>query len=88
MAWVVFDWAGTHVLRGGAALVFLGLPGLVLGAGLAPLWRARKQDPVLREDINTAVTLLQRRHTLVLLSVATLVGGLILTAALAHMVTD
>jgi hypothetical protein len=42
-AWVVFEWTASHVTRLGAALLFVGLPGLVVilgGITLVHIWRA------------------------------------------------
>lgn len=69
-------------------MIFLGLPSLVVAAGLAALWREWRRDPSLRQEEAAALTRLRRHLVICLLAAATLLGGQILTATVAHIITD
>ena len=49
-SWIIFEWTAAHVSRLGAALLFLGLPGIVAIVGCAALLRIWSTDQVLRQD--------------------------------------
>jgi hypothetical protein len=85
---IVFEWAASHLTRVDAAMVFIGLPALVLIAGYTELARAWKRAPSLRQDAAAVVAIVHRYVAHVLVAIASLAGGLILAAALVHIATD
>lgn len=85
---IIFEWAATHISRAGAALLFLGLPGIAVVAGCIALLRLWRQDEALRQDLMTALAGLRRHAVIALMAVATLLAGSILAAAAVHIITD
>ena len=71
-----------------AALLFIALPLAALIMGSVAVVRAWHQDALLRQEALAVIALLRRRLAVVLVAVATLVGGLIVVAAVAHVITD
>jgi hypothetical protein len=88
ISWIIFDWATAHLLRVGAAAMFIALPALAIVAGCATLWRTWRNDQALREDAMIAIKIIRRYRVLELLTTATLLAIVILLLALAHVVTD
>ncbi len=85
-SWAIFEWTVTHVSRTGAAILFLGLPGLVAMVGCAILFGAWRWEQSLRQDATLALAILRRNLVLALLVLVTLLGGAVLTFALTHVV--
>ena len=85
---ILFEWAATHVSRFGAAIVFLGMPGVVLLTGCAILLGKWRKDAGLRQDMAMTLAILRRRLAILLSAAAVLLAGVILTAVAAHFVTD
>jgi hypothetical protein len=86
--WIIFEWTTTHISRLGAAVLFLGMPGLVVVAGCATLLRMWREDQALRHDVVRGLTVIRRHVAIGFLAVATLLGAAILTVAAAHVITD
>ena len=87
-SWIIFDWTMTHISRFGAAILFVGMPGIVVVAGCATLLRTWRQDRALREDVTMTISTLQRHLVFGSLMAAVLLGGTILTAVVIHLVVD
>ncbi len=86
--WFISEWVATHVSRLGAALLFIGMPAVVVIMGCATLLRIWREGKELRQDAVAALTIVRRHLMVGLLTVATLLAGAILTAVLAHVITD
>ena len=86
--WIIFEWTTTHISRLGAAVLFLGMPGLVVVAGCVTLLRMWREDQALRHDVVRGFTVIRRHVAIGFLAVATLLGAAILTLAVAHVVVD
>jgi hypothetical protein len=87
-SWIIFEWTTTHISQLSAALLFIGLPGLVALGGVAMLFQAWREDQALRHDVTVALTIFRRHLTIGLLTTATLLAAAIFTFAVAHLVTD
>jgi hypothetical protein len=87
-SWIIFEWTMTHVSRVGAALLFIGMPGVVLAAGCAALLQNWRQDQTLRHDLTTSFIVLRRHFAFGLLAAAVLFAGTILVVVAVHVVTD
>jgi len=87
-SWLIFEWTTTHISRFGAAMLFLGMPGLVVVAGCATILRIWPEDQTLRHDVVLGLTVLRRHVAISFLAVATLLGAAILMLAVAHVVAD
>ena len=87
-SWVIFEWTTTHISSLGAAMLFLGMPCLVVFAGCFTLLRMWREDQTLRLDAVLGLTVFRRHVAIGFLAVATLLGAAILTLAVAHLVTD
>jgi len=87
-SWIIFDWTMTHISRFGAAILFVGMPGIVVVAGCATLLRTWRQDRALREDVTMTISTLRRHLVFGSLMAAVLLGGTILTAVVIHLVAD
>jgi len=87
-SWIIFEWAVTHVSRLGAAMLFIGMPGIVVTAGCAVLLRNWHKDQTLRHDATMAFAILRRHFAFGLLAAAVLLAGAILAAVAVHVVTD
>lgn len=57
-SWIILEWTVTHVSRLGAAILFIGMPGIVVTAGCAALLRNWRQDQALRHDATMAFAIL------------------------------
>jgi hypothetical protein len=85
-AWIIFEWAGTHVTHLDAAVIFLGLPMIALIAGCGTLLRAWRRKPVLRQDAASAFVILRRQLVAICLVAAVLLAGGILTFVVDHLI--
>jgi hypothetical protein len=87
-SWIIFEWTTTHISPLGAALLFIGLPGLVVLVSAITLLRIWRADQTLREDAALGLTIFRRQLAIVLFTAATLLAAAIFTFAVAHLVTD
>ncbi len=87
-SWAIFEWATTHISHGGAALLFLGLPGVAVVGGCAALLLLWRGNETLRQDVTAAVASLRRHLAIAVLGTGTLLAGAILAAVLVHIITD
>lgn len=87
-SWIIFDWTAAHISRLGAAMLFIGMPGIVVLAGCATLLQTWREDQALRHDAILGLTIFRRHLTIGLLTTATLLAAAIITFAVAHLVTD
>jgi hypothetical protein len=87
-SWIIFEWTTTHISRFGAAVLFLGMPGLVVAAGCRALLRMWREDQALRHDVVLGFTVFRRNLATGFLAVATMLGATILALAVAHLITD
>ncbi len=86
--WIIFEWSTTHISHLGAAVLFLGMPALVLVAGCGALLRMWRGDQALRHDVLLGLTVFRRHLATGFLALATLLGAIILALAVAHLFTD
>src|SRR6266513_1928440 len=56
-SWIIFEWAMTHVSRLAAAVLFIGMPGVVVAAGCAALLQNWRKDQALRNDMTMTVAI-------------------------------
>jgi hypothetical protein len=87
-SWIIFEWTMTHVSRLVAAVLFIGMPGVVVAAGCAALLRNWRKNQALRNDVTMTVAIVRRHFAFSLLAAAVLLAGTILAAVAVHMVTD
>jgi hypothetical protein len=87
-SWIIFEWTSAHVSQLGAAILFIGMPGIVVTVGCAVLLRNWRQHQALRQDSATMIAILRRHLAIVLLAAAVLFAGTILAAVAAHVLTD
>lgn len=87
-SWVIFNWAGAHITRMGAAALFLALPALVVGIGCGVIVRAWARDEAFREGVLAAVSTVRRYASVVFVAAATALAGAIFVFAVVHMLTD
>ena len=87
-SWIIFEWTMTHISRLGAAILFIGMPGVVVAAGCAALLRDWRKDQALHKDVTIAVAIVRRHFALGLLTAAVVLAGTILAAVAVHMITD
>ena len=87
-SWIIFEWTAAHVSRLGAALLFLGMPGIVAVVGCAALLRIWRTDQALRQDAIAALATFRRRLAVIFLTAATLLAGAVLTFVVVHIITD
>lgn len=87
-SWLIFDWTTAHISQTGAAVLFIGLPLLVLLAGAAVLRRIWREDQIFRQDVTEGASILRRHLATGLLTVATLLAGAIFTLAVVHLIVD
>lgn len=85
---LILNWTTEHISRMGAAVLFLGMPGVVAIGGFATLWRAWQTDSELRDDVTEAAAILRRRGTVFVVVTATLLAAAVLTIVVGHMITD
>ncbi len=86
--WIIFQWAKPHITRGRAALLFIGMPSVVVIVGCATLLRKWRQERAFRQDAPLALAIVWRHLAAGLVAMATLLAGAILTAVVAHLITD
>ena len=86
--WILLECTAAHVTRLDAAILFLGMPGVVLVTGCAVLLREWWQDQALRQDARMILGILRRHLAIGLLTVAVALAGTILAAVVAHVITD
>ena len=84
----IFQWTTTHISHLGAAVLFLGMPGLVAVAGCSALPRIWRADQVLRQDVGLGLAIIRRNLSTIFLAIATVLGATILALAVAHLFTD
>ncbi len=87
-SWIISEWTAAHVSRLGAALLFLGMPGIVAVVGCAALLRIWSTDQALRQDALAALATFRRRLAVIFLTAATLLAGAVLTFVVVHIITD
>jgi hypothetical protein len=87
-SWMIFEWTTTRISHVGAAVLFLGMPGLVVVAGCSGLLRMWRKDQVLRHDVLLGLTDFRRHLATGFVALATLLGAIILALAVAHVITD
>ena len=87
-SWILLEWTAAHVTRLDAAILFIGMPGVVLVTGCATLLRKWWQDQALRHDARMMLGILRRHLAFGVLTVAVLLAGTILAAVVAHIITD
>jgi len=87
-SWIILEWTVTHVSRLGAAILFIGMPGIVVTAGCAALLRNWRQDQALRHDATMAFAILRRHFAFGWLAAAVLLAATILAVVAIHVVTD
>lgn len=87
-SWVIFEWATTHISHAGAAVLFLGLPGIAIVTGCVALLMVWRGNETLRLDVTAVVASLRRHLAIAILGTGMLLGGAILAAVLVHIVTD
>jgi hypothetical protein len=83
-----FAWVTPHISRAGAALLFVGSPGIAVVAGgltLRSLWRGNE---TLRQDTSAALGTLRRHLSVAILASTTLLACAILAAVFVHILTD
>jgi hypothetical protein len=88
LSWILFEWTTEHISRVGAAILFIGLPLIVLIVGCATLFRVWREDQTLRNDVMLALTIVRRRLAIALLTTAPLLAAAILLFAVVHVFTD
>ncbi len=85
-AWIISEWAASHLSHLAAAGVFLGLPGMVLIVGGGSLWVEWARDQALRQDAANAVAILRQQLGAFCLAAAVLLAGGILTVVITHLI--
>ena len=85
---ILFEWTAAHVSRFGAAIVFLGMPGLVVLTGCTAFLAKWRKDAGLRQDTAMTLAILRRNLVIVLSTAAVLLAGTILTVVALHIVAD
>ncbi len=87
-SWLIFEWTTTHVSQIGAAVLFIGMPAIVVMAAGVTLLTIWGKDQALRNDVSLALTILRRHAATGVLTTVTLLAGAILTLAAVHIFTD
>ena len=87
-SWILLEWTAAHVTRLDAAILFIGMPGVVLVTGCATLLRKWWQDQALRHDARMMLGILRRHLAFGVLTVAVLLAGTILAVVTVHLATD
>jgi hypothetical protein len=87
-SWVIFNWAGAHMTRTGAAMLFLALPALVLAIGWAIMVRTWVRDEAFRDGVREAMATLRRYASVVFVAGATALAGAIFLFAVVHLLMD
>src|SRR5690348_8443129 len=87
-SWMIFEWTTTNISHAGAALLFLGLPGVAVVAGCAALLLLWRRNETLRQEVTATLASLRRNLAFAMLGAGTLLAGTILAAVLVHIITD
>jgi hypothetical protein len=87
-SWIIFEWTVAHTSRLGAAMLFIGMPSIVVLAGCATLFQTWREDQMLRHDATLALTIFRRHLTISLLTTATLLAAAIFTFAVARIIME
>ena len=87
-AWILFEWAGSHISRLGAATLFIALPAVAAIVGCVTMLSRWRQDESLRHDATLAWEVLGRHIAPLMLTAATLLAGAILCFSFVHVITD
>jgi hypothetical protein len=87
-SWLIFEWTRVHISRAGAALLFLGLPGLVVILGCTGMLRIWGENETLRQDVTLALASLRRHAAFGLMVMATLVAFAIVSFSVVHVIMD
>jgi hypothetical protein len=87
-SWLIFEWTTAHISRAGAALLFLGLPGIVVIMGCTALLRIWGENETLRQDATSALASFRRHAALGLMAMATLLACAIVSFAVLHVIAD
>lgn len=82
------EWTVAHVSRFGASILFLGMPGIVVFAGIGTLLRIWRQDAALRQDSATIFAVLRRHLAVGLLTAAVLLAATVIAAVALHNLKD
>lgn len=85
-SWLIFEWTITHISQTGAAVLFMGLPAVAIILGCVVLLQNWRENQVLRDDVKLALGILRQHAVIGLLTVATVLAGAILAAAVAHVI--
>ena len=84
----ILVWIVPRISHAGAALLFLGLPGIAAVAGCVALFRAWRRSETLRQDTVAVFTSLRRNLAVAILGTGTLLACAILAAVIVHIITD
>jgi hypothetical protein len=87
-SWIILDWTTTPISRVGAAILFLGLPGIAVMAGGVTLLKNWQRNQTLRLDVRMTIESLRRHSLLSILFAVVLLAGTILVAVISHLATD
>ena len=87
-SWLILNWTTSHISRFGAAILFLGMPGVVAIAGCATLLRSWSPDENLRNDAATLVAIVRRRGAVFVVMTATILAAAVLTLVVGHIIKD
>ncbi|HLV95179.1 MAG TPA: hypothetical protein VKS44_08295 [Candidatus Acidoferrales bacterium] len=85
-SWLIFEWTMTHISQTSAAVLFMGLPAVAIILGCVVLLQNWREDQVLRDDVKLALGIFRQHAVIGLLTVATVLAGAILAAAVAHVI--
>jgi hypothetical protein len=85
---IIFEWMTTHLTRMHAVIMFVVFPAVAFALGIATLLRSWQQDELFRWDARAFASVLRRNWHFIIVSLGAAAGVAILTAAVAHMITD
>ncbi len=85
---MITAWVFLHVSRPGAALLFIGMPAVVLILGGATIWETWRKNEGFRKNVAAAIALLRRHPATEMLATATLLAGAVLLFVVMHLITD
>lgn len=84
----IFDWMKSHLTRTHAAIMFIIFPAVAFALGITTLLRSWQQDELFRWDARAFAAVVRRNWHFIIVSAGAAIGVAILTAAVAHMITD
>ncbi len=87
-SWLIFEWTTARISHAGAALLFIGLPGVAVVAGCVALFLLWRGNETLRQDVTAVVASLRRHLAIAILGTGTMVAAAIFAAVLVHIITD